>query len=482
LEAFMAETTVIRKASWAITWDGDRRLHRYANDVDVAFSGGDIIHVGGRYQGVASREIDGQGLLVMPGLVNIHSHPCSEPMSKGIMDELGSPRLHNSALYEFMPLFRADLEGVRAAAQTAYCELLLSGVTSVIDISGAHDGWLDGLAQSGLRAWAAPMFRSGRWFTRNGFTVEYEWDEAGGRAAMEGALQVVDQAAAHPCGRLSGVISPGQVDTCTAQLLRAAHGAARDRGLPFQVHAAQSVVEFQEITRRHGVTPIQWLGGLGVLGPRTIIGHAIFLDHHPWLHWSSRRDLGLLAETGTTVAHCPTVFSRRGMMMVHLGAYLDGGVNVGMGTDTYPHNMLEEMRHAMIFARLAAGQVVAGTSQVFDAATLGGARALGREDIGRLAAGAKADLVLVDVRHPMMRPARDPLRSLVYCAAERAVRHVFVDGLQVVRDGTVLTMDYASAAQALEEAQARAMKDAPDLDYARRPMETLSPLTFPREP
>jgi cytosine/adenosine deaminase-related metal-dependent hydrolase len=145
--------------------------------------------------------------------------------------------------------------------------------------------------------------------------------------------------------------------------------------------------------------------------------------------------------------------------------------------------MLEELRNAITFARLAAGQVDAVlTSQVFDAATIGGARALGREDIGRLAAGAKADLVLVDLRHPMMRPARDPLRSLVYSAAERAVRDVFVDGIQVVREGTVLTMDYASAAAALEAAQGRAMKGAPGLDYAHRPMEALSPLTFQREP
>jgi cytosine/adenosine deaminase-related metal-dependent hydrolase len=449
--------------------------------LDVAFSGPDIVHVGPRYAGESSREMDGRGLMVMPGLVNVHAHPCSEPMSKGIMDELGSPGLYNSALYEFMPLFRTDEEGMAAAAETAFCELLMSGVTSVIDISAAHRGWIDTLARSGLRVWAAPMFRSARWFTRNGHSVEYEWDEAGGRAAMGGAFQAIEQAVGHPCGRLSGLVSPGQVDTCTPELLQAAHRAARERNLSFQVHASQSVVEFQEIVRRHGLTPIQWLASLGVLGPKTIIGHAIFLDHHSWLHWSSRKDLELLAGTGTTVAHCPTVFSRRGMMMEHLGAYLAAGVNVGIGTDTYPHNMLEEIRHAITFARLAAGDVAAvKTSQVFEAATIGGARALGRADIGRLAVGAKADLVVVDTEHPMMRPARDPLRSLVCCAAERAVRDVFVDGVQVVRDGTVLTMDYSAAAAALERAQKKALELAPSVDFARRSAEEMSPLAFPR--
>jgi cytosine/adenosine deaminase-related metal-dependent hydrolase len=235
------------------------------------------------------------------------------------------------------------------------------------------------------------------------------------------------------------------------------------------------------MTRRHGLTPIQWLHDLGILGPNTIIGHGIFLDHHPWLHWSTRHDLPRLAASGSTVAHCPTVFSRRGMKLENFGTYVAAGVNLGIGTDTYPHNMLEEVRAAIIFARLAAGDVKgAKTAQVYRAATVGGAKALGRDDIGRLSVGAKADLVLVDLEHPMMRPARDPLRSLVYCAAERAVRDVFVDGHQVVRDGRVLTLDYAAATEALEEAQSRAMAGAPALDYANRSMDALSPLAFPR--
>jgi 5-methylthioadenosine/S-adenosylhomocysteine deaminase len=478
----MTDTTiVIRRAGWVIAWDPNRGDHVYRNDIDVAFSGDRIVHVGPDYPGIAGREMDGRGVMVMPGLVDVHSHPFSEPMSKGIMDELCSPALYQSALYEFMPLFHPDIDGMRAAAETAFCELLMSGVTTFIDISAPYDGWLDLLAQSGLRAYAAPMFRSARWFTRNGHLVEYEWNEPEGVAAMERSLRLIDEALRHPCGRLSGVISPGQVDTCAPLLLRDARVAARGRGLPLQIHASQSVVEFQEMTRRHGITPIQWLDRLGMLGPDTIIGHAIFLDHHPWLHWSTREDLRRLAESGATVAHCPTVFSRRGMKMEHFGAYVAGGINLGIGTDTYPHNMLEELRAAIIFARLAVGDVSgAMTAQVFHAATAGGAKALGREDIGRLAVGAKADLVLVNLDHPMMKPARDPLRSLIYCAAERAVRDVFVDGHQVVRDSRVLTLDYQAAAEALAEAQVRALERAPALDYANRPVDELSPLTFPR--
>ena len=249
--------------------------------------------------------------------------------------------------------------------------------------------------------------------------------------------------------------------------------------MPIQIHAAQSINEFQEIVRRTGLTAVQWLDELGYLGPRASIGHGIFLDHHPWVRWGSRTDLHRLAETGTSVAHCPTVFARRGVTLRDLGSYLKAGVNVAIGTDTYPHNMIEEMRHAGIYARITAETPFNVTSgDVFRCATLGGARLLGRSDIGRLAVGAQSDLVLVDLTHPMMQPSREPLRSLIFSAAERAVRHVFVAGRQVVRDGKVLTMDYAAAAAGVNDSQKRALAGVPARDWAGRSIDELAPPSF----
>jgi cytosine/adenosine deaminase-related metal-dependent hydrolase len=142
--------------------------------------------------------------------------------------------------------------------------------------------------------------------------------------------------------------------------------------------------------------------------------------------------------------------------------------------------MLEEIRAACIGSRMMSEDVFdLRLSQVIHAATIGGARALGRDDIGRIAPGAKADLVLVDVTHPAMRPVRDPLRSLVYQAAERAVRTVFVDGRRVVDGGRVLTLDLDAAAEALHEAQRRAEPRVAALDWAGRDHLAVSPLTFP---
>jgi ABC-type dipeptide/oligopeptide/nickel transport system ATPase component len=134
---------------------------------------------------------------------------------------------------------------------------------------------------------------------------------------------------------------------------------------------------------------------------------------------------------------------------------------MGIGTDTYPHNMLDEMRLVAYLARTQANDPRSmTTTELFDAATIGGAKALGRDDIGRLAAGCRADFVLVDITHPMMRPARDPVRSLIYAAGDRAVKDVFVDGRKVVEDGEVLTMDYRQAAEHLHEAQKRVAERA----------------------
>jgi cytosine/adenosine deaminase-related metal-dependent hydrolase len=471
--------TLIRNAATIIAWDGAARRHVYLRDADLAFCGGTILHVGPDYAGPAMTTIDGRGRLLMPGLVDLHCHPFCEPLNKGMWDEIGSPLLYNTSLYEYLTVLEPDAAGIRACYQVALAELLMSGVTTICDLSPPSEGWLDILGDSGIRACVAPLFRSGRWSTPNGHRVVYDWDPAAGRRGLDTALAEIARAAQHPSGRLFGMVSPSQVDTCTEDLLRDASAAARAHGLSFTIHAAQSLAEFQEMTRRHGLTPIQWLDRIGCLGPRTIIGHGIFLDHHGWTHWPAVDDLGRLAETGTTVAHCPTVFARRGIALDHFGRYRDRGVNLGIGTDVYPHNMLEEMRLACYAARIVS-QSAASTHarDVFAAATTGGAAALGRPDLGRLAVGARADFAVVDLTHPAMRPARDPLRSLIYSAAERALRDVYVDGIRVVVDGRCLTIDYAAAGAALEEAQARALARIPSRDWAGRDADAMAPPSF----
>jgi len=275
-------------------------------------------------------------------------------------------------------------------------------------------------------------------------------------------------------------VSPMQIDNCTEALLRDSHAAARARGLPFTLHVSQGVSEVREMIRRHGMTPIQWAHSLAILGPGTILGHAIFLDTHSWVRWHTKTDLKLLGDSGTAVAHCPTPFARYGHTLENFGEYLRAGVTMGLGTDCTPHNLIEEIRKAAILARIAGRDITTvTTADLFHAATAGGASALMRDDLGRLAPGRKADLVLVDLECPQMQPVRDPLRSLIYHAADRAVRDVFVDGRQVVVDGKVITLDQAGACARLRAAQQRMEALAPSRDYRKRGADEIAPLSLP---
>lgn len=472
--------TVIRNAHTVIAHDAARGGHAYLHDADIAFDAAGFVHVGGRYEGPFTAEISGRDRMVMPGLVNVHCHSGEEPVSKSLFEDAGTAALWGQAMYEYSTLIEISDDAVEAALTVMLGDLLRSGVTTFVDIAGPHACWLPTLARSGARAYVAPGFREAAWHVEGSHRLDFRWDAARGRDAFARALETVDAARAHPSGRLGGIVAPAQVETCSPDLLQAAAEAARSRGVPITVHAAQTMAEHEELMRRHGLTAVAYLESLGLLGPDFILGHCIFIDSHAWTRQRTAADLDRLAASGTSVAHCPVTFSRSGMVLQSLGRYRQAGVNVAIGTDSYPFNMLEEMRMAMICARIAGGSVFdVDTAAVFEAATLSGARALGRSDIGRIARGAKADFSLVDLRHPGMQPLYDPLRNLLHCAAERAVDAVYVDGACVMREDRPTLVDYDGALAELQAVQDFAVRRLPANDPRGRPATTLAPLSLP---
>jgi len=475
-------TTLIKNADWAIAWDDNTKRHAYRKGIDVALADDAIVHVGPGFAGQADEIVDGRGRMVMPGLVNIHAHPSHEPVYRGIREEHGVANMYMSSLYERSQAFDISDPELRCASlEVALCELLKSGVTSVCDISPIYQGWTDVFARSGVRGFLAPGYASARWKLSDDRSLGFDWDEARGRKGMDAALAFIDALAQHPSSALlSGVVSPMQIENCSDDLLRDSLDAANDRTIPFTLHVAQGVLEHLEMIKRHGVTPIRHARDIGILGPTTVIGHAILPDTHSWIRWWTKDDIRSLADAGCSVAHCPTPFARYGILLESLGDYVRAGVNMGMGTDVSPHNMLEEIRKAGTFARIAARDINdVSSAMLFNAATVAGAKALMREDLGKLAPGAKADLVLVDVTHPDMMPARDPLRSLIFHAADRAVKDVYVAGRRIVADGRVTTLDHAGAAARLAEAQARMIATTPSRDYRGRSADEIAPLTLP---
>ena len=472
--------THFENVNWLVAWDPQRESHVYLRDADLVIEADRIIHVGGTFEGASDKRIDGSMLCLIPGFVDIHAHPASEVFYRGIREDHSVREHYMSGLFERSCAYRINPQHLRYGGEVSYADLMRSGVTTLVDNTFPYPGWQDLMQRSGLRVYAAPGFNTSRWYRDNAHQLKYAEDLAAGEQQFRQALNIVDELSQHPSGLLRGVIAPFQIDNNTEATLRKSYAAARERGVPWTTHAAQAVLEHQTIVERHGVTPIQLLHKLDLLGPGTIIAHAITHDQSSWVRWHTNRDIELLGESKTAIAHCPTPFMRYGTVLEHFGKYRDAGVVIGIGTDTIPHNIIEDMRYAAILARVASRDGHIGTTaDVFNAATVGGAEALGREDLGRLEVGAKADIVVVDLEKAIMQPVRDPIVSLVHSAAERAVKDVYIDGRQVVRDREVLTLDREGAAAAIREFQVTMEAATVEHDYLKRSSEQISPLSFP---
>jgi 5-methylthioadenosine/S-adenosylhomocysteine deaminase len=445
-----------------------------------------IVHVGPRWDGPAEATIDAADQLLIPGFITLHSHLTNSPLTKSFLEDRGNPFHYMSGLYEFLAVTDPAPEEALVSARASLAEMLRSGITTVVELGGPAAEEIVALAgRLGIRAYVAPMYRSGRWYTPDGRRVLYEWNADGGLPGLERAVEFIRAHRGAHGGRVQSLLGPAQIDTCTPELLRRTAEAAEALDVPVTIHAGQAVIEFQEITRRHGLTPVEFLGEVGLLSRRLTIGHCLFVSGHPQLGFPNGRDLELLAASGATVAHCPWVFGRRGIVMHSYPRYRRAGVNVALGTDTFPQDMLHEMRVAAVLGKVVEGDPrVATARDVFESATLAGARALGRDDLGRIAPGAKADLVLVNLRTLGMAPVRDPIKNLVFSATRQDVGTVMIDGQVVVSGGRVLGLDEAELARELQWAAERLWKRAPERDWAGRSMDRISPPSLPawREP
>ena len=374
----MAIPLLIRNAAWAVLWDDAQHRQTYGRDLDILVEGGKLARIAPHAPDAPPPDggevVDGRGLLVMPGLMNIHTHPTTEPAYRGVREDHGVPEQAMSGLFERSQSMRLDQAGQAAAMRLAYAEMLAAGVTSVVDLSRAFPEWLGIMAESGMRVWAGPGYAAARWGMEAPQTVTWLWNREDGRRQFEAAKLVMKEAEAHACGRLSGIVFPAQIDTVEEDMLRESIAFAAETGRPFTTHISQAVVEIQEMIRRHGETPIQWASRIGLLTPRSILGHAIFVDEHSSIRWHTRTDIGLIADSGASVAHCPSPFARYGEHLQDFGKYRARGINMGFGTDCAPHNLIEEMRLAIILARNASRDLhAANIGSVFHAATVGGA-------------------------------------------------------------------------------------------------------------
>jgi len=240
-------------------------------------------------------------------------------------------------------------------------------------------------------------------------------------------------------GLIQGILCPANAATCSPELLRATKAAAAEHGLPIQIHVATFLYNVNAVRERYGCSTVEHLHRIGFLGPEVILGHAVHISGHPDVGGGPDRDLRLIADSGASVAHSPLFFARLGQALHSLPRYLQAGINVGIGCDHWPADIVAEMRLAWLVGKIINKDAVYPTArQVFDCATLGSAHALQRDDLGRLASGAKADIVCVDLGRYHIGPVLDPIRALLTCATGQDVETVFINGREVIAGGRVL--------------------------------------------
>jgi len=470
---------ILIRAGHVIAFDGQG--HRLLHDGAVVVEGDRIVHVGRQFEGAVDETVEARDRVLTPGLISTHAHIGGSPLDRSFIEDRGNPQFYYSGLYDMLAVRSGaqDDAAARACVDFSMAELLRGGVTTVLEIGGDGESVVERAAHYGLRVYMGLTFRSGRWLTRDGRRVEWEWDEEAGRRGLDRAIGFHARHDGAHGDLVRCCFAPAQVDTCTAELLQAAKRAADERGRPYTVHTSQAVVEFQEMLGRHGKTPIAWLLERGVLGTNTILGHAIIIGGSSWTNYPGG-DLALMAEAGCSVAHAVWVFARRGVAMESFARYRAAGVNMSLGTDTNPQSVIEAMRWAAVVSKLMERSTEATTAaHVFDAATLGGARALGRDDLGRIAPGAKADLVLWKAASWGMTPLRDPVKNIVYNASAEDIERVYVNGRLVVEGGRVLAADEAAILTALQAGGERMWPRMRQFDWAGRDADALSPQTYP---
>jgi 5-methylthioadenosine/S-adenosylhomocysteine deaminase len=372
----------------------------------------------------AGQTLDARGGIIMPGLVNAHTHL---PMSlfRGLADDLPLEQWLNEHIF---PAEAAHIrpDSVALGARLSAAEMLLGGTTTCCDgYFLAH--WIaEAVEEVGLRA----VLGQG--------VIDFP---APGVADPKENIQAAKAFVLSWQGR-SEKIRPSifchAPYTCSAETLRAAKQAAEEQGVLFQIHVAETRSETRRCREAHGCSPIQYLDRLGVLNRRTLLVHAV---------WADETDIRIIGEQAACVAHCPESNMKLASGIAPIPDMLAAGVPVALGTDgCASNNDLDLWGEMDAAAKLHKVQrldsTVMDAGSVLRMATIEGARAIGLDqEIGSLEIGKQADLIVIDTNQPHLAPMYHPRSHLVYAVHAADVRHVLIAGRPVVQDRQLQTID-----------------------------------------
>jgi len=435
--------TVLRSASIVVAMDGDtlddsRELY----GVDIALSEGTIADIGA---GLAAKYpnadiVDVSGCVVTPGLVNTHHH-LYQTLTRAV------PAAQNAPLFGWLqtlyPIWsRFGPEEMFVSAQVGLAELALSGCTTSSDHlylypNGSRlDDTIAAAAEVGLRfhpTRGAMSIGESDGGLPPDHLVEREAD------ILEDCIRVIDEHHDPTEGSMCRVgVAPCSPFSVTRDLMREAAILARDKGVMMHTHLAENDEDIAYSLEKFGCRPGQYAQDLGWTGPDVWHAHCVKLD---------TSEIALFAETGTGVAHCPCSNCRLASGIAPVRPMRDQGVSVGLGVDGSASNdaanLMLEARQTMLLQRLAFGAEAMGPREALWIGTRGGAQVLGRDDIGQIAIGKRADIAVWDTTGVESAGSWDPAAMLL--AGPTKPRHVFVEGRSIVRDGLIVSFDVGRA-------------------------------------
>ncbi|WP_420326655.1 chlorohydrolase family protein [Mameliella sp.] len=431
----------------------------------VVIEGTRVLHVGSSFDGEAGTHIDYGEAILSPGFIDLDA---LSDLDTTILGYDNGPawkkgRVWPQSYVDAGPYEMYSPEELAFQKRFAFAQLIRNGITTALPIASLfYRAWGETVAEFdaaaaaaedlGLRAYLGPAYRTGGQVTDEAGAIRATYDEARGLRNLAEAADYARRIDGIAGGRIRAMFAPDRIETCTETLLQRTHAIAAELGAPVRLHSCQSPTEIRLVQEQHGTSPIDWLDRIGAIGPNWLLPHGT---------QATERDFDLMADYGATLVHCPLVAARHGGLLRSFPKCRDRGINIGLGTDTWSPDMILNMQLGMMTARMAEGMDAIRSEAMFDAATLGGAQALGRDDIGRLAPGACADITVIDLRGTLQTP--DPIQTLMTSSSGRDVRDVWIDGRRVMADGEIPGFDAVA-----ETARAQAQFDGLIAKYPDR--------------
>jgi 5-methylthioadenosine/S-adenosylhomocysteine deaminase len=487
------------KGKWIVAHNG--RGHTLLRDGVLVYEDSKIIYVGSTFGSDVDQIIDAGDKLVCPGFIDTHVHSGHRASHRLISDAgrplyFGQPFLEISVPKEgkivsgdprYLP---PKAEGLNAALELnalfTVAELLRNGVTTFVEFGSqlrVQTALMKQIERFGTRGYLGVGYDCGRWVGDRQGRLKRVPDVAGGFDGLKTAVDFIRKNDGALDGRIRGILVPREVETSTVELLKETLSYADELKVPMATHAAYSVLEFHDIVREHQMTPIELLDSVGMLRTTLNIGHGNFIADNGNLNYSGSRDLRLMGEHRCSISHCPMNIARRARTLDNWERYRKAGVNISIGSDTYPRDMVMNMRSASLMGKIMGNDYFkAPAGEAFEAATLGGARSLDREDLGKLAEGALADILIIDFagRNSLrFGPVRDPIKSLVECGVGDDVDTVIVNGKVCMEGGVIPGLDLNKLRDATQSAGEEIWSSVQEWDPRGRTAEEASPWSFP---